>query len=331
LAYSVGDTCPSCGIGTLVAAEPSSGAQFECNNCHTTHANAYGTAKASVRLSKIRAASGKKVRGKPKKEIEHQNKYESQVRYVVWRDDTGTKVIQVAYTPDGRIKHLDCKTCGNNWYLADNPDYSANFQLTNSLLECKKCRVVTHLASTENLSDKVTALIAANSLIALFLFAVSVQNVDLATPFLSHQAQASSTSLFTTLFIGLFTYAAIITAFRSIYSLLSDENYTLGYNLFRVVLVATVILILLIAFSQFRKVSLHTDLPFQLNLGPWEYYIDLALLLIFFAYVFIVVLKPRWIADFRRFASFYTTISAIIRRGSLLCTICRSRSGGWWI
>lgn len=149
LQYSVGDRCPACGIGTLVAAEPSSNVQFECNSCHTTHANAYGTAKVSATASKIRTASGEKVRGKPKKEIEHRNKSESQVRYVKWRDDTGTKVIQVAYTPDGRIKHLDCKMCGNKWYLADNPDYSASFQLTDSKLECKKCGVVTHLTSAE--------------------------------------------------------------------------------------------------------------------------------------------------------------------------------------
>ncbi len=149
LPYSVGDRCPTCGLGTLVAAAPSSGAQFECNSCHTTHANAYGTVNVSAGLSKIGAASGEIVRGKPKKEIEHQNKTKSQVRYVKLRDDTGTKVMQVAYTFDGRIKHLDCKTCGNKWYLADNPDYSASFQLTDSKLQCKKCGVVTHLASTE--------------------------------------------------------------------------------------------------------------------------------------------------------------------------------------
>jgi len=146
--YSVGDRCPTCGIGTLVVAT-SPNAQFECNNCHTTHANAYGTANVSVRLSKIRSSSGEKIRGKPKKEIEHQIKSESQVQYVIWRDETDTKVIQVAYTPDGRIKHLDCKTCGNKWYLADNPDHSASFQMTDNMLECKRCGVVTHLAATE--------------------------------------------------------------------------------------------------------------------------------------------------------------------------------------
>jgi len=149
LSYSVGDRCPTCGIGILVAAEPSSNAQFECDRCHTTHANAYGTGHGSARLSKIRTASGEKVRGKPKKEIEHQNKSESQVRYIKWRDDTGTKVIQVAYTPDGRIKHLDCKTCGNKWYLANSPDYNTSFQLTHDRLACKKCGAVTRLASTE--------------------------------------------------------------------------------------------------------------------------------------------------------------------------------------
>ena len=143
--YSVGDRCPRCGIGTLVAAEPSSNAQFECDHCHTTHANANGAGHGSGRLSKTKIASGEKVRGKPKKEIEHWNKSDSQVRYVKSRDDTGTKVIQVAYTPDGRIKHLDCKTCGNNWYLADNPDYNDSFQLTDSTIECKKCGTVSRM------------------------------------------------------------------------------------------------------------------------------------------------------------------------------------------
>ena len=106
-------------------------------------------AHTSAKLSKVRVASGEKIRGKPKKEIGHQNKLESQVRYVKWRDDTGTKVIQLAYTPDARLKHLDCKTCGNKWYLADNPDYSTSFELTNNILKCKKCGVVTHPASTE--------------------------------------------------------------------------------------------------------------------------------------------------------------------------------------
>lgn len=88
------------------------------------------------------------MRGKPKKEIEHQNKSDSQVRYIRWRDDTGTKVIQVAYTPDGLMKHLDCKSCGNNWYLADDPNYAERFTLTANELKCKKCGAETHPTST---------------------------------------------------------------------------------------------------------------------------------------------------------------------------------------
>ncbi len=146
LPYSAGDKCPHCGVGKLVAVKPS---QFECDSCHTTHANAYGFGGISVRLSKIRAKSGKKVRGKPEKEIEHQNKPESQVRYLTWREDSGTKVIQLAYTPDGRLKHLDCKTCGNQWYLADSPDYSGRFEVSPDLIKCSKCGATTRLASTE--------------------------------------------------------------------------------------------------------------------------------------------------------------------------------------
>lgn len=148
--YSIGDKCPHCSIGTLIAAPPSSHSQFECNLCHTTHANAYGTGATSARTTKIKAVSGDKVGRKPRKEIEHRIKRESQVRYIVWRDATDTKVIQVAYTPDGRAKHLDCKACGNKWYLADGPDCSSKFILTDDTLKCLNCGAETRQASTES-------------------------------------------------------------------------------------------------------------------------------------------------------------------------------------
>jgi transcription elongation factor Elf1 len=137
--YSVGDRCPTCGEGTLILAKPSSKAQFVCNHCHATHANAYGTGSGSARLSKTRTASGEKVRGKPKKEITHGTKLESQVRYIKLRDNADTKVIQIAYDANGRVKHLNCKVCGNKWYLANNPDYRGMFELTAKRLRCKKC------------------------------------------------------------------------------------------------------------------------------------------------------------------------------------------------
>jgi ribosomal protein S27AE len=137
--YSVGDRCPTCGKGTLIVAKPSSKAQFICNHCHATHANAQGIGRGSAGLSKIRTKSGEKVRGKPEKEIMHSISQKSQVRYIKLRRSANTKVMQVAYTPNGRLKHLDCKVCGNKWYLANDPDYSRMFEVTAKRLRCKKC------------------------------------------------------------------------------------------------------------------------------------------------------------------------------------------------
>jgi uncharacterized membrane protein len=144
--------------------------------------------------------------------------------------------------------------------------------------------------------DKATALIAANSLIALFLFSVSAQNVELATPLVAKMYP--SPSIFTTLFIGLFAYACIITAFRSIYTLYKamveedDEKFDDGYYLFLAVIIGSILLIFGIAFSLYWKVLWHTAMPMQLPFGAWQPFCDTMLLIIFLAYAITVIFWP---------------------------------------
>jgi len=169
--------------------------------------------------------------------------------------------------------------------------------------------------SENSLTNKATILIAANSLIALFLFSVSVQNVDLATPLL--QKVHPPPSIFTSLVIGLFTYGSIITAFRSIYTLYraidkndgkSTTRFETGYRLFVAVIIGSILLICSIALSFCIKVADRSYLPWQPNLGPGERFCDFMLLIVFYAYVAVVILKPNWIATILK------TAGAFLRR-----------------
>ena len=139
--YAVGDICPTCKKGKLALAPPETEAQFVCDNCGTTHANAPGMMGVGVVTVKLKVRSGEKVRGKSTREIDHEERGHSSVRYSRVRDEAETKVIQVAWTPDHRLKHLECKTkgCGNEWYLADKKSYKAEFQVEGSIVTCKKC------------------------------------------------------------------------------------------------------------------------------------------------------------------------------------------------
>jgi hypothetical protein len=144
--------------------------------------------------------------------------------------------------------------------------------------------------------DKATALIAANSLIALFLFSVSAENVELATPLVAKMG--SGPSIFTTLFIGLFAYAFIITAFRSIYTLYKamvnedDDQFDNGYYLFFAVISGSILLICGIAFSLYLKVLGRTAIPLQLLSRSVEPLCDITLMIGFLAYGVIVILWP---------------------------------------
>lgn len=150
-----GQICSICHKGKLALLNQSdSGAQYQCDNCKGYHADFFGHLGLSASASKLDARSGQvvkkrppKVGSYPKKELEHINRADSQIRYLFDRSDPRTAVFQIAYTPDSRIKHIDCKMCGNKWYLASRKNVNRNFAIDGDSLRCLHCGRQTTMSS----------------------------------------------------------------------------------------------------------------------------------------------------------------------------------------
>lgn len=150
-----GQLCSICSKGKLVVISQSdSGVQYKCDSCGGYHADAFGFMNAASSLSKLKAKSGKtvvrrppKVGTHPTKELEHLNKGSSQLRYLLDRSNRRTVFFQIAYTPDSRIKHIDCKKCGNKWYLASRTDVKNYFAIKGDKIGCLRCKRETSMSS----------------------------------------------------------------------------------------------------------------------------------------------------------------------------------------
>ena len=120
--------------------------QYRCDACGGLSVDAYGNLGVDLSPSRIRAKSGERVDRPPPKtgddpvrEIDHRITKNSEVRYV--RDRTGEKKVelQVAWHPDGTLKHVDCYVCGNQWYLDDGGNLANYFRKTDGKIYCLKC------------------------------------------------------------------------------------------------------------------------------------------------------------------------------------------------
>src|SRR5579872_6989322 len=107
------------------------------DDVHYVHLNDYG--KGVDRISQLRKKSGDQIGKKPTREIQYRDKGDSKHSMIIIRTENNTKVLQIAWWRDGTLKHLDCKTCNNNWYLADTIDYSDKFEVDGNKIKCKLC------------------------------------------------------------------------------------------------------------------------------------------------------------------------------------------------
>ena len=86
----------------------------------------------------MKLKSKTKVRGKPIREIKHSSSGKVEERFTWVRDREDTKVFQFVWEM-GRLVHVHCKRCGNEWKAEFNVPIETYFEITDRYCKCLKC------------------------------------------------------------------------------------------------------------------------------------------------------------------------------------------------
>jgi ribosomal protein S27AE len=103
------------------------------------HVEVQAAAGGEASPSRFIAQSHEEPGKKPAKRIKHIVGPKSSYSMITVWEGGKKRELQIAWWNKGPVKHLHCKNCGTNWYLADTNDYSRKFKLVGTRIKCKKC------------------------------------------------------------------------------------------------------------------------------------------------------------------------------------------------
>ena len=133
--------CRSCGKGRLtseIVEDIPNGAYVVTSVFSCGHKHVAIKIEEKITLDethRVKLRSGEKVRGKPIREMEENfqggdrdNPKEKVIKTYYWiRSNDATHVLQTVQYGSGKLKHIHCKKCGNEWKINSSRDLDKQF------------------------------------------------------------------------------------------------------------------------------------------------------------------------------------------------------------